>query len=192
MRRLLEDILLYAKPLELRLAPLSVAEVVGRFVEDNRALVAPRRQELRLEGGSSPARIMADEHRLIQVLGNLTQNACEAAPEAAVITLSVTDDPAGGTLTVAVRNPGAPIPPELMGRIAEPFFSTKASGTGLGLAIVKRLTALQGGELSISSAEDTGTRVRLTFPRLELPTVSHQTAPTRTGSRSQKGAIGPG
>ena len=113
---------------------------------------------------------MADRDRMIQVLLNLTQNACEAAPEGAQIAWALSDDLAAGTVTLEVRNPADPIPRELLARLTDPFFSTKPSGTGLGLAIVQRLTLIQGGELSIKSDESNGTRVQVVFPRVNSPT----------------------
>jgi len=66
-----------------------------------------------------------------------------------------------------VHNTGEPIPPELLPRLTEPFFSTRSGGTGLGLAIVRRLVEQQGGRLGIRSDAGQGTRVELRFPRLE-------------------------
>jgi len=167
MQRLLEEILLYAKPVVLDLRPVQVAGFLKQFVEDHRELAKPRRQVVAFEGTGVGARILADSDRLTQVLLNLTQNACEAAPEGATITWKLGDDPAAGTVTLEVRNPAEPLPPSLLARLTEPFFSTKPSGTGLGLAIVQRLTLLHGGELSIRSDEANGTRVQILFPRFE-------------------------
>jgi signal transduction histidine kinase len=72
-----------------------------------------------------------------------------------------------GSVTAEVENAGPAIPPEMMDRVMEPFFSTKPSGTGLGLAIVRRLVEAQGGDISIRSSVERGTRVRLSFPRAE-------------------------
>jgi signal transduction histidine kinase len=167
MQRLLEDILLYAKPLALNLRPVQVAELLERFINDHRELAKPRGQSIVLEGLGKEARIMADRDRLTQVLLNLTENACEAAPEGEQIVWTLRDDPAAGAVTLEVSNPADPIPPDLLGRLTDPFFSTKPSGTGLGLAIVKRLTLIHGGELSISSDETRGTSVQVLFPRFE-------------------------
>lgn len=164
MRRLLEDILLYAKPVALNLRPVQVAELLDQFVADHRDLALPRRQSIIAEGLETEAWIMGDRDRLIQVLLNLTQNACEAAPESGQIAWTLTEDPAANTVALEVRNPGNPIPPDLLARLTEPFFSTRPSGTGLGLAIVQRLTLLQGGELSIRSDELNGTRAQVLFP----------------------------
>lgn len=164
MQRLLEEILLYAKPVALDLVPVPVSQILARFIDDHRELAAPRRQSIALMGADTGARIMADLDRLTQILLNLTQNACEAAPEGARIVWTVEDDPETGTVRLEVRNPGDPIPVDRLERLTEPFFSTKPSGTGLGLAIVRRLTLVHGGELSIDSDATRGTRVRILFP----------------------------
>lgn len=166
MRRLLEEILLYAKPLSLDLKPLRPGTFLRIFVDDHGAFAEARGQRIRVEGADNDSEMVADADRLTQVMSNLTQNACEAAPQGAEILWILADDPSTGTLTMEIANPGPPIPPELLSKVTEPFFSTKQSGTGLGLAIVQRLTQALGGELTIRSNDAEGTRVRLLFPSL--------------------------
>jgi signal transduction histidine kinase len=182
MQRLLEDILLYAKPMKLDLRPLPVAALLQRFVEDHRELPASRRQSILVKGMQSDARIMADKDRIVQILVNLTQNACEAASEGAQIRWTIRDENNGGSVSLEITNPGKPIPPDVLSRLTEPFFSTKASGTGLGLAIVRRLAVIHGAELSFSSDENE-TCASLVFPRLATTAVTEtsaeETAPTR-------------
>jgi signal transduction histidine kinase len=167
MRRLLEEILLYAKPLSLDLRVLHLGGFVARFVEESQSLAGPKGQRLEPPEDPPHAPVLADEDRMRQILANLTQNACEAAPAGASISWRLTEDRDAGVVVAEVHNPGPAVPPELSERIMEPFFSTKPSGTGLGLAIVKRLVEAQGGEITIRSREGDGTRVRLAFPRSE-------------------------
>jgi signal transduction histidine kinase len=166
MRRLLEDILLYAKPLTLNLAPLHLRTLVQRFIDEQDSLAAPRGQRLALSGEPLEATVVGDEDRMRQILANLTQNACEAAPPGSVISWHLTDGPSADTVRLEIRNPGPAIPRDILGHLMEPFFSTKQSGTGLGLAIVKRMVEMQGGEIAIQSEEGEGTRVGLSFPRM--------------------------
>jgi len=53
---------------------------------------------------------------------------------------------------------------EAVGRIFEPYFSTKATGTGLGLTIAKRNIELNGGTIAVRSQRGLGTTVTLTLP----------------------------
>jgi len=169
MRRLLEEILLYAKPLALNLETIRLQYFLAEFIENQQALATAKRQEIELMDASDEGRILGDADRMRQILSNLTQNACEAAPEGATIRWRICDDQTAGTVTLELHNPGPAIPRELLARIMEPFVSTKQSGTGLGLSIVQRLVETQGGDLEIRSNEDEGTCVTLRFPMLRPP-----------------------
>lgn len=57
----------------------------------------------------------------------------------------------GNEIYLQVYNPGRPIPPEVVPKLIQLFYSTKSEGTGLGLAIVKRIIKAHGGTLSIQS-----------------------------------------
>ncbi|NBC47423.1 MAG: HAMP domain-containing protein [Gammaproteobacteria bacterium] len=166
MRRLLDDILLYAKPLSLELRPLELGALLGEHVAA--AAERHRAHRIELERASAPREVMADRDRLRQVLTNLTDNACEAAPEGSVIRWRLGDlgaDDERGEVRLSVHNQGEPIPSELLPRLTEPFFSTKSTGTGLGLAIVRRLVEQHGGRLAIRSSVEAGTTIEIDLPR---------------------------
>jgi signal transduction histidine kinase len=166
--RLLEEMLLYAKPLQMRLEPTALIAALAEFLEVQHPLAHEREQRFELFSDlDETIRVMGDRDRLAQVWLNLTRNACEAAPQGACISWSIRDDKLRGAVEVEVRNPGPPIPDELLPRLTEPFFSTKPSGSGLGLSIVKRLINAHGGDVSIASDSTTGTRVTVTLPRLD-------------------------
>ena len=76
----------------------------------------------------------------------------------------VVDNSSAEQVCVYVCNGGAPIPPEVLSKLTQPFFSTKSSGTGLGLAITKRIVNAHGGKLSIESELVGGTRVSVKLP----------------------------
>ncbi len=76
---------------------------------------------------------------------------------------------AGPFVAISVADDGAGIPEEVLGRVFEPFFSTKAegSGTGLGLSMVRWFAEQAGGTVEVESALRVGTTVRLLLPRVE-------------------------
>ena len=67
-------------------------------------------------------------------------------------------------LELVIADRGRGIPAELLERVFEPFFTTRAKGTGLGLAIVHRVIEAHGGALCIESREDEGTSVQVLLP----------------------------
>ncbi|HTL32318.1 MAG TPA: ATP-binding protein [Kofleriaceae bacterium] len=99
-----------------------------------------------------------------QALRSLVTNAQDASPPntAVVISASLADS----TLSVVIRDRGAGIPSEVMQRLGEPFFTTKAPGRGMGLGLFLARAVIEGvgGSLQIDSPESGGTEVRALLP----------------------------
>ena len=108
--------------------------------------------------------IECDPGPINQVLMNLLANACDAIRDRG--TIHVTTRPDGDTVTLVLTDDGCGIAPEHLARVFEPFFTTKdvGQGTGLGLAIVHGIVANHQGTITIESAVDRGTTVRLRLP----------------------------
>ncbi len=106
-------------------------------------------------------------------LFNLLLNASQAVTgdEPIVISLEPATDPGRGTpgWTLAVTNQGSPIPPEVMKRVFDPFFTTRSDGTGLGLPVVQHVALMHGGQVTASSEAGHGTRFALWIP-IDAPT----------------------
>jgi PAS domain S-box-containing protein len=117
--------------------------------------------------GLVPA-VEANEGRLGQVFLNLLVNAAQALPEgrAERNVIRVTTRLAGERVITEVSDTGPGIPPHIIGRIFDAFFTTKAAGvgTGLGLAICHRIVTDMGGELTVESEVGVGTTFRVALP----------------------------
>jgi PAS domain S-box-containing protein len=113
--------------------------------------------------------IYADRQKLRQVFLNLLTNASDAMPNGGTLTLrtSPTMSPDGTpAVLIEFADTGVGIPAENLGRIVEPFFTTKeeGKGTGLGLAICRRVIQEHRGTMRIDSEVGKGTTVRLVLP----------------------------
>jgi PAS domain S-box-containing protein len=161
LQKLLKEILLYSREPALVLEPVSLAELLEDVVVGLGESLAKDTAAIAVLDEAPGATVQGDRDKLKQVLINLLTNAQEAAPAGGQVTcgLQVTGD----RLTLSVHNAGEPIPPELLPRLTQPFFTTKASGNGLGLAITKRIVEAHGGELSIRSTT-AGTEVMVKMP----------------------------
>ncbi|OIR10384.1 sensor protein kinase WalK [mine drainage metagenome] len=106
-----------------------------------------------------------DATRLRQVIHNLLQNAHDALQqeEHPQIVLS-TENTADGALKLMVKDNGSGIPEHMLGRLFEPYMTTKQRGTGLGLAIVKKIVEEHGGKITIESHPSGGTCVSVVLP----------------------------
>jgi PAS domain S-box-containing protein len=113
--------------------------------------------------------IAGDAQRIIQVFINLLSNARDASPEQGRVMLESNEDE--DSVTVSVTDEGHGIPPDLIERILEPFFTTKepGEGTGLGLAMVYSIVEDHSGHMDIVSPADTvhnrGASFVITLPR---------------------------
>jgi len=123
--------------------------------------------------------VYADPTQLELALMNLIINARDAMPDGGTIRVcahgrSAARDnalgvAAGDYVVLTVEDEGSGIPPELLERVTEPFFTTKqvGKGTGLGLSMVYGFARQSGGALHIHSEEGKGTSVELWLPRAE-------------------------
>jgi signal transduction histidine kinase len=107
-------------------------------------------------------RLLADPLQLQQVVLNLLLNAAEAMPSGGTVTARTFSD--NGALGVSIGDTGHGIEEQLMDRIFQPFFTTKAKGTGLGLAISKRLVEQHGGSIRAENAPAGGASFVITLP----------------------------
>ncbi len=107
-----------------------------------------------------------DPGQFQQAFYNLIRNAYQALPsEDGRITIRTRFN--DYEMVISIEDNGTGISPEHMGAIFEPYRTTKPSGSGLGLLIVRRIIREHGGEISIESQENEGTRVIIHLPRTE-------------------------
>ncbi len=123
--------------------------------------------------------VLADPYQLEVALLNLAVNARDAMGGRGTMTIgasniSAGDRPAalapGDYVAVAVRDTGKGMPPEIVARATEAFFTTKPAGegTGLGLAMVQGVASRSGGCLHIDSRPGIGTVVEIILPRAPI------------------------
>ncbi|MFA5193793.1 MAG: ATP-binding protein [Verrucomicrobiia bacterium] len=110
-------------------------------------------------------RVWLDHDQMKQVFINLIKNALQAMQPGGSLTVATerTED----FVVVNVSDTGAGIPPNLIGRIFEPYESTKKGGSGLGLMIVRRIVQQHGGAIDVDSAVGKGTVFRVRLPTQE-------------------------
>jgi two-component system sensor histidine kinase RegB len=142
-----------------------IAELVARAAatgEGGGAAARPAcRLDLEIDDRLTAARLAVPPRAMSQALGALVENARRASPPGAVVTVRVA--PRGNQVSFAVTDRGAGIPPDVLKRVGEPFFTTRPVGQGMGLGVFLARTVAErlGGELLIASrpGETTATLV---------------------------------
>ncbi len=108
--------------------------------------------------------VYADPAMLRQVLHNLFQNAIDALTGVDDPRILVATSPATGGVLLTVRDNGTGIAEAVMGRIFEPYVTTKPKGTGLGLAIVKKIVDEHHGRILVENVKPHGANVSIVLP----------------------------
>jgi two-component system sensor histidine kinase RegB len=143
-------------------------EIGARALLDAVVRSVPERDRVRLETvAQGDAAVSVPRAAVLQIAGNLLRNALDAGEGR--VQIGVETGPAG--LRVVLHDDGAGIPPEVLSRVGEPFFSTKAPGSGLGLGvfIARSLCEQMGGRLSLESTPGQGTTARVEIPAQRAP-----------------------
>jgi len=145
LESMVKDMLDYARPLDLRLAPASVNQLVRESLEVAQDLA--REQGVTLEPRFLPDLFLTplDAGRMKQVLINLVINAIQASPAGA--TVMVRSALGERNITIEVVDRGCGIPPDQKENIFVPFFTTKKEGVGLGLSMVQNIVAAHHGSV---------------------------------------------
>jgi signal transduction histidine kinase len=119
---------------------------------------------------------LANGNQIQQVLLNLLINARQAMPHGGTIFVKLAHDAEAGTVELSVRDTGSGMPPEVMRRIFEPFFSTKAGpdasgkgGAGLGLSMCRDIIEAHHGRIRVDSTVGKGTAFTIKLPAAVAP-----------------------
>jgi two-component system, NtrC family, sensor histidine kinase HydH len=163
LNRVIGQLLDYARPMTMNRQEAPVQMVVRHAL---RLMEGEAREkgvaiETDLPEGMAPVSI--DSDRMKQVFINLYLNALSAMEKGGTLTVLSAEQP-DRRVRVDVRDTGAGIDPQDMGRIFDPYFTTKPSGAGLGLAIVQKIVEAHGGEIRVASTPGQGTTVSILLP----------------------------
>jgi two-component system, sensor histidine kinase RegB len=144
-----------------RFANVSVREILNDCLADG-----DRAVDVTVDDAAAGAVTALPRHAFGQALRGLVDNARQASPPGAPVTLHVAADDAAHRLVFEIADHGAGIPADLVARVGEPFFTTKPTGQGMGLGIFLARTIVErlGGGLSIRSAPGAGTTATLWLP----------------------------
>jgi signal transduction histidine kinase len=164
LERLLRELLFYAKPQVLNLLEIELKEFIEQILELLCNMPEATGRNIEFFPENTAVKVLGDEDKLKQVLINIVRNACEAIAAGETVKIQLENRLDSNQVCLKIHNGGDPIPPKVLSKLTEPFYTTKSTGTGLGLAIVKRIVDAHGGELLIQSSPDTGTIVSVLLP----------------------------
>jgi PAS domain S-box-containing protein len=158
-----QRVLSFARPNEDFRRPVSIADLTRQTL----VLVGKQLQHTNVQVTTAfPAdlpRVWVAPDQIVQVLLNILINATEVMPRGGHV--QVEARASQEMLLLTLSNDGPPIPPEHLGHIFDPFFSTKPDGTGLGLSISYSILQGHGGDIRVENLNGgRGVRFTITLP----------------------------
>ncbi|MHB8845542.1 MAG: ATP-binding protein [Nitrospirota bacterium] len=166
---ILKSLLEFARPSGGTFREIDINELIKEVLLLLQHRTSRLKHTLELSLNRDLPKIYADAGSLRQLLMNLLLNAIYFTPEGGSIHIATGAD-AAGRIRLTVRDTGAGIPAELLGKVFDPFFTTKpvGEGTGLGLTISHRIVEEHRGTIEVESRPGTGTAFIITLPSIEM------------------------
>lgn len=163
---LTEDLLMYAKPVEVKSEDCNMLELINEVVKAmqiHKGTVHFSERDCPFIRVSvlDAIIIKSDSDKLKQILMNILQNAVDAGSKVIDIKAEFMNDKA----TILISDDGCGMSHEMKENAFKPFFTTKTKGTGLGLAIVDKLAKAIGGEIEMESEPQKGTVFKIVIPK---------------------------
>ena len=152
----------FARPVQLRLAPTDLNALTDSAIDQLAHQTPSAAPRIHRNYDPGIPLVQADGELLERVIFNLINNALQASPEGATITVKTLAAP--GRVELAVIDRGSGVKPEHREQIFNPFFTTKPSGVGLGLAITAKIVDEHGGHISLNSEPGRGSTFVVSLP----------------------------
>jgi len=172
LARLVDDLLEISRitsgKIELRKAPIALQDVIAQAIAMSRPLIEEAGHELQVVQPLEPLVVDGDSARLVQMLGNLLNNAARYTPNGGQIRMCA--QRSGAFAEVSVIDNGRGIGPEFLEHVFDAFAQERVhagTGLGLGLSVVRELVQLHSGHAeAYSSGPDLGSEFKLRLPLL--------------------------
>lgn len=197
--RIVGDVLDFAREVRLRPEAVEAGALFDRALEQCVERIDGARagvDRLDRAPGAEAVLFVCDAALVQQALANLIRNAADAIAEsdrprrprrirldARRRTVREADGAVRRMVALTVRDTGPGVPDDVLGRMFNPFFTTRRAGTGLGLAIVHRIADAHGGRVEVTNAPEGGAVVGLLLP--EAPRDPQHHAPAPAGDRKE-------
>jgi len=165
--RVVQTLADFSRPMELHLREQDLRQVVGAVTELTAAEMQENGVQVTVEAPAGPVMVRVDAELMRQALLNLMLNGMQAMTSGGKMRVTIRRDHSFAVVEVADEGEG--IPPELLPRIFELYFTTKAKGSGIGLATTYRILQMHGGAMDVRSNTDAGSPERGTTFTLRLP-----------------------
>ncbi len=176
--RVVQTLVDFSRPVELNMREQDLRQIVQQVLTLATAELEGRGVTLTSSLPDFPVIVKVDSDLTTQALLNVVINGAQAMPEGGPLEVRLTED--GRWAIIRVQDQGTGIPPEVLPRIFDLYFTTKKEGSGIGLAMTYRILQFQNGRVDVESNPG-GTAFSLCLP---LQGVSDSSARVELASES--------
>ena len=163
LEALVGQVLQFSREMKASASLMDLGETIEQAVEMATPAFNERGVRCVLDG-PKPMHVTADSLLIGQIVLNLLLNGAEAMEEGGDISVRFSAPPPDSDAKqfhLIIRDGGPGIPPQILDRIFNPFFTTKDTGTGLGLAIVHRVVEAHDGTIMVTNPDGGGARFEI-------------------------------
>lgn len=166
LNSIVQDFLFAVRPMNMNLSRESINEIIKEMMDFLKYELQEADISVMLEFEEGLPEVSVDPKYLKQALLNVVKNSIEALDGGGRLNVK-TEEASDGDVLIHIIDNGKGIPENIMGKIFEPYFTTRNFGTGLGLVIVYKIIKELGGDIKVSSKENEGTAFSIKLPVLE-------------------------
>ena len=167
---IVQNFLEFSRPPKLKMQQISPSLVVDMVIQLLKHRLKSYDVKIKVVRKQMLPKIEADPEQLKEVLVNLVVNACESMKKGGVIVIrenEASSKPFDRMAVIRLSDNGPGIPHSILGKVLQPFFTTKEEGSGLGLSIAARIIEEHRGTLDITSKEGEGATFIISLPLKE-------------------------
>jgi two-component system sensor histidine kinase HydH len=158
--RVISQLLDYARPMTMQRRETQLQDILRHVLRLIERQAAEKGVVVEADLPAHVPAVHVDPDRMQQVFLNLCLNALGAMETGGVLSVSLSEQPEG-CIRIDIRDTGVGVTPEDMGRIFDPYYTTKPSGAGLGLAVVQKIIDAHDAEIHIASEPGQGATVTI-------------------------------
>jgi signal transduction histidine kinase len=165
--RVVQTLADFSRPMELHLREQDLRQVIGMVMELTAVEMEENGVQVSVEAPNEPLMVRVDAELMQQAVLNILLNGMQAMPGGGSLRVRMRRD--NQFATVEIIDEGEGIPPHLLPRIFELYFTTKPKGSGIGLAMTYRILQMHGGAMDVRSNADPDSPDRGTVFTFRLP-----------------------
>ncbi|MFN3533978.1 MAG: sensor histidine kinase [Desulfatiglandales bacterium] len=166
---ILQNFLEFSRPPKLKPKTVSPSDLVDELLELLYHKIEAHSISIKVVREGKLPQVMADPELLKEAMTNIIMNACEAMEDGGELVISEKVEYVSGLgkcISISFADNGPGMPEELLGKVFQPFFTTKEHGTGLGLSIANRIVHEHGGKIELMSKVGEGSTFTIYLPTL--------------------------